>query len=445
MKRAYKSLINKIREYTEMQRTSAMEDACVTGDQEKLYHLLSTGYNPDKLCFKGDLPLNLCIRHGQKECFGDLLKAGANINCVDAKNHPPLFYAVSLGQHEVLRMLAKNGADIGIKDVYKRNILHIACETRQESIALLLINMSHDKLAFSQDINNYTPLDYALSTGLEKVGLEMMRIGVPVNEHIEQGFIFHSLLKQMENITKLIIQQNLTDLNQDDGTPEKWAPIHYAASLGQIAVLKKLVQAGVELDITNAEHQTALHIAAQKGHSACVNLLFNAMKVVAVELLSMDPISELEEGAGCDTLGPYVDSGGNTVLHYACTKPSLAVFSEKVIKLVQDVEDLPLQNVTGNTPLHYAASAGIYFVSLQLARRWGAYGHVDLVNENGNTALHLAMSNGHREVMQMLLEVGADMDILDPGGNSLLHLAVSCSALEPKQHLSAVCPIFLLE
>ena len=206
-------------------------------------------------------------------------------------------------------------------------------------------------------------------------------------------------------------------------------------------MLKKLIQSKVDFDAVNAEGQTALHLAAQKGNLLCVNLLFNAMAVPTEVLLTMTQLLPLEERAlpvDPSSLGPYVDSGGNTVLHYACSQPSMSTFSERLISGVVDAEELPGPNVSGNTPLHYAAAHGIYFVTLQLARRLAPLALLDNVNENGNTPLHLAMSAGHKEIVQMLLEVGADMDVLDRAGNTLLHFAVSSHAMIPSQQLIAV-------
>lgn len=44
-------------------------------------------------------------------------------------------------------------------------------------------------------------------------------------------------------------------------------------------------------------------------------------------------------------------------------------------------------------------------------------------NHNGDTALHLASSSGHIEVVKILVEEGADVHAKDKGGRTVLHLA----------------------
>lgn len=48
----------------------------------------------------------------------------------------------------------------------------------------------------------------------------------------------------------------------------------------------------------------------------------------------------------------------------------------------------------------------------------------------GNTALHLASANGHKEVVEFLLDAGADINLLNNSKNTPLHWACLLGRLE---------------
>lgn len=49
----------------------------------------------------------------------------------------------------------------------------------------------------------------------------------------------------------------------------------------------------------------------------------------------------------------------------------------------------------------------------------------DMKSQNGCTALQNAAANNHLEVVDILLDDGADIDIINSQGNTALHIAAS--------------------
>ena len=58
---------------------------------------------------------------------------------------------------------------------------------------------------------------------------------------------------------------------------------------------------------------------------------------------------------------------------------------------------------------------------------------------NGYTALHLSVDGGHRQVVQFLVDSGADISVKDAFGKTALHTAVEktrvCISFKPKHRL----------
>ena len=49
----------------------------------------------------------------------------------------------------------------------------------------------------------------------------------------------------------------------------------------------------------------------------------------------------------------------------------------------------------------------------------------EMVNQDGQTILHVAAENGHRDEVEYLIDFGFDVNARDSQGNTALHLAVS--------------------
>ncbi|TGZ53653.1 uncharacterized protein [Temnothorax longispinosus] len=85
-----------------------------------------------------------------------------------------------------------------------------------------------------------------------------------------------------------------------------------------------------------------------------------------------------------------------------------------------------------DTPLHFAVINGdIEIVEMILDK--GA--NIDAENEFGRTPLHDAIRNKKMEVTELLLKYGADVNARDNDGTSLLHVAVEMGCLQIVEHL----------
>ncbi|KAF8532761.1 hypothetical protein BDD12DRAFT_785326, partial [Trichophaea hybrida] len=142
-------------------------------------------------------------------------------------------------------------------------------------------------------------------------------------------------------------------------------PLLVSVETGDVATAGVLLRKGARIDVRDDKQQTALLLAATKGHDTMVSLLVN--------------------------------SGAN-----------------------KEERD----NVYERTALHLAASNGHDSTVLLLVKILGADKEVkDKINW---TALHHAAWNGHDSTVRLLVEtLGADMGAKDHIGSTLLHLAAS--------------------
>ena len=138
--------------------------------------------------------------------------------------------------------------------------------------------------------------------------------------------------------------------------------LHDAVRSGSIEQCQKIIGSGVNVNLPDSKRRTALHIAAWKGNSDLVKCLVSAK---------------------CDPLAKALD---------------------------------------GFTALHFAAASGDVKCCLILISKQKSLLSMRITKGN-KTALHLAISKGHIEVVKCLLDNGADITAKTGAGKTVLELA----------------------
>ncbi|XP_064446171.1 E3 ubiquitin-protein ligase MIB2 isoform X3 [Mirounga angustirostris] len=208
--------------------------------------------------------------------------------------------------------------------------------------------------------------------------------------------------------------------------------LQVAAYLGQVELVRLLLQARAGADLPDEEGNTALHYAALGNQPEAARLLLssgcgaNALNStrsaalhVAVQRGFLEVVRVLCE-RGCDVNLP--DGHADTPLHCAISAGAGASGIVEVLTEVPGI-DVTATNSQGFTLLHHASLKGHTLAVRRILAR--ARQLVDAKKEDGFTALHLAALNNHREVAQILIREGrCDVNVRNRKLQSPLHLAV---------------------
>ena len=226
------------------------------------------------------------------------------------------------------------------------------------------------------------------------------------------------------------------------------SPLHYACKNGALDVVKMLIEAGAVVRATDTEGHSGTH------PEGCTCLFLDTCLTFAVRYEHTDLVRYL---AGL----PEVDvnhrdtTSDATVLHYAVNHRKKHTIVQVLIDAGADVD--AQENKGGRSPLHFACASGVLDVVKMLVEAGAGvcvtdsdgctclhyaarYGNIETVRYlvglpevdvnhadcHNHTALHKAVVKQHTEVVQVLIDAGADVNAHNIEGlhYTALHTAV---------------------
>ena len=334
--------------------------------------------------------LHVAASTGDLDFARMLLERGADPNFRKDDGQTPVFFAATYGHAAMVELLASQGARMDVKDA-----------------------------------DGLTALAWAIRVGHMDVARVLHRLGVPVD-------IFSaSALGLKEWVNQFLAQHPdaVKALGPDDGC----TPLHYAAGGGDAPTTALLLEKGADIRAHTTSGLTPLHVASHWGHADLVRFLLS--KGAEVNAPANDRHAPLHSAARSDRVAvvqvllthgapiDQADTDGRTALHDAAFWGS----ANSLKLLIRSGANVSARGKWG-TPLHEAfrwpfpepPSEGRRKCVHALVK---AGANVNEPDENGDTLLHLAMRNGGKEAVEMLLRLGADPDLRNAAGKTPLEVA----------------------
>ncbi|XP_077450617.1 ankyrin repeat and SOCS box protein 13-like isoform X2 [Stigmatopora argus] len=212
----------------------------------------------------------------------------------------------------------------------------------------------------------------------------------------------------------------------DIGCWSERTDVHKAASLGQAWRLQHLIEGGASVNVVAVDSMTPLHEACIHGQLQCARLLLDAgAQVDARNVDGNTPLCEacavgsldcvkllLERGA---KVNPSLTSRTASPLHEACMRGN----SECVKLLIAEGASLEAYDLYRGTPLHVACNDQHANCAKELLN---AGANVNAVRLH-RTALHLAAKVAQVEMIETLMEFGANVYARDKHDKKAIDLA----------------------
>jgi ankyrin repeat protein len=347
----------------------------------------------------GHTPLMNAAMTGRTKLLKALLEEGVNTNAVNDNQQTALHLAVSNGQEDVVKQLLDEKVDINAVDCNKANSLHLIAARKEDdscSIAKMLVENGINTM--ERNAEDLTPLNLAVQHGHMQL-VEVLLEGKSGND-----------VDGEDNLDLYRVHRRNLELAKD----------HKHDSISKLLLAKTKIDIKRIVSRTDAEGNTALHLAVQEEHGdlaaqkeqrELVNFLLvdkadvnkaNKKAFTSLHLAAQKAdfsICSILLKHGADVNHKFPEDGG-TVLHFAVLR-----LPTKFLELfLQNKAQIDIQNHERITALGMAAVCGYEDeIRLLLERK----ANVNLQNESGETVLEIACKSDECTAARLLIQGGA--------------------------------------
>ena len=370
--------------------------------------------------------LHLAAMSGDVELCAQLLDAGCDLHAVDRLQRTALHYAVaqsarkSDASSDLEALLLKRGCDVNAADIFGRAPVHYAFlpaffvepeekEKKKDDAAMLKEILELTEKAEDRFSEKYDPIEtvyclFSIGKGIESDPLD------------KKGC---SPLHYAARVSALTCSLQLlsfgADINRKGGPccdmPLRWALRYGNPEYGIMMLQKNAVTeigdlaSGKNASDLKMNVRSVFYIAVESGWLGVAYMIFNAdfplfdglrdAMLTRKYILTTTLMKKVD-----DAKLLAVDDKQRSLVHWLCISACRNIEAQpacSVLKVLVDAGcDVNAVDKYGRTALHYASQLAIEFLIKALVHDYGAT--VDVKDEDGKTALVLAVEGGHAHV-----------------------------------------------
>lgn len=375
---------------------TALHWAVENNDRDAVQLLLEAGGDVNRAAtfdaHAGVTPLHLAAQDGHADIAADLLRHGAmrdpRKSTRNRENITPLHQAVYNSHPATVAVLLAAGCDPNVQADNGYAALHYAAQKGSTEMTRAILDTPECDVRLSastREQQDISALHLAVQSGSVDVVRALAAARAPIDAGKRMGggvcgvtALHQAVYQERDEIVSALLELGADPARSMNGW---YTPLHVAAEKGCTAIARRLVEATaggngertVDARASLGEHVdlTPLHVAAQHGHREVIGVLIDA-------------------GADTSAVRGFGDRGDITALHLAAENG----FVDAVIALLETT-----QTDGSRSSL------------------------IDAVDSLGFTALHLAVQYRFPNVVQVLLDAGANVCIHTNDGRAPWHIA----------------------
>ncbi len=367
----------------------SLYQAAKEGNLATVINMIKGGADVNQSSDNGDTPLLIAVKKGRKNVVDFLLaQEGIKVNQFDLQRRTPLFFsALCRDVFFVKILLARNDVDVNLADSTGITPFYVAAQNENPAFVQAFLER--------KDID-YTKCAHDGST--------------PFFTAVDRGHV--------EVVQKLI---HLDNIDISSSIQNRTTVLHLAADAGNLPMVQILVEKlkaqGLSLDQTLTLGETALFLAAHRGHVKVVHfLLSNGADInasneaqetplyIAAFQCCVEVVQRLLEQPNVNI--NQSDKENRTPLYIAAYKGCLSIVN---LLLDNGADPNLVKSVDERSPLIHAALHGHLEIVISLLDK-GA--NINKADRQGTTPLIAATIRHHTKVVEVLMQRGADTTML---------------------------------
>uniref|UniRef100_A0A1I8ATV9 ANK_REP_REGION domain-containing protein n=1 Tax=Steinernema glaseri TaxID=37863 RepID=A0A1I8ATV9_9BILA len=407
--------------------------AAVMGYNNLLKTLVKLGNTEFGTC-RYSSPLLEASAAGQPSSVETLLQHGADANACTEQGNTPLIFACAIGKIEIVKALL----EVKSVDVFKRNLhghdclMEAACAGHIDIVKYLTENVYNEqygkgKVLHLTEGEKETALTLAAYKGFTEIVKYLLTQYIPSKQELYIALTETSIDGHFE-IAKILMEHG-APVNMKTETFD--SPLSMAAGSGHADLVRLLIEKGADIEQVNDDQYTPLMESCREGHIELVKILVTS----GVKLDQITPNSEtaLTLAAAHGSLpivqlllenGASIFLGSPSALYEATQEGHKDVVQFLVHRLLE-LRASHTKEV--NEDLNKAFLISVDMNHREIAEILASTGvNLDYIGKDGRTALMNACRLGHLPIVKYLIERGASVNVEMPGKDAT---ALSLSAL----------------
>ena len=375
----------------------------------------------------GMTALIFASHEGHAEIVNKLLQKKANPNLQNVDGETALMAACEKGHLQIINSMLTSQADPDIVNNVGRTAMMLAIIKNKPTVVELLLQENADPNV--KDSNEYTALMHAVRYGYEEIiGILLKFDNTNPDIQDKHGLtaIMFACHKGHINIAKALLQKNANpDIQNTNGS----TALMIACIASHYEIAKLLLQHNADINIRNTEGLTALTVASMAGkdapHDGYLDIIHLLLKNGASPLVQLGDDPYVTEFSNACAIGNKAVVGiylkeceipADMILvrfYFACIKGSI----DLIVLLAPHLPDTDQQLCT----LVVVCAEGQIEAAAQHIKEHSIDPNISIVH--GVTPLMIAAACGHVNIIELLIQTGADANSEDGQGHTALDYA----------------------
>lgn len=434
------------------------------GHGDVVIQLLEIGADPELVDNEGMTLLHYTCEGGSARCVRTLLDSGigGSVDDKDSKDRTPLHIASKAGNYDVITELLHDEAAPSSHDKDGKIPLELASDEKVIQKLLEVTPRPWNTAKTTEMMQQAASLGH---TGVMEKLLAEPEIDITVLVSGDMSLLDLAAKNGHPAVAELLLEVPST--SPERGESGRRTPVSYASEHGHNDVLKLLLDRGWDANSFDDDNRSPASYAAEAGRDDTIQLLYKAEAAICREtpdgtspllfaainghhttvelLLSLGSNPNVVDSSGKSCLHMAAEKGhtkvaralldckefnaGNSRDQEASTAMYIAAYygrAEIVAAMLEKGLDKEKPGPNGWRPLH-AAHDSLAVVRILLRTK----PEIDAKAGDGRTSLAMAIEGHYEEVVEELLEHGANPLVPDQSGKTPLHVAASKPAIRP--------------